>query len=416
MNNDIWYEWIAPATGEGIVDACGGSNATTPDTGMVAYEGCECPADNRNIRDCSWLEASPCLGGSKLRFAVTEGTCYQIRLGGHIGGEPEGELEFSVVDFCGNGRSDSLRCVGGANINLECLEDDDCPNSICGEECDGGRGCQDCICGDGYLPPFFPSPSCRPECGDGQVVEGEECDGGLECGPFCTCSFISQPTTPRSLDCGPRPDCGNGALDLFEECDGGLDCGTFCTCNDGFEPTDPLSVDCVQACQSFVSSTPACDGSLARTENNCIELQFAGPLGAAQLASIEVWELVDGGLGANVTAEFSIVGSGTGLVTLTNVGAPLDDRKWYGVISVFPTCSFELQFVTVRGDVNDDQTTNAIDVNAIWANRGAATSVCDPFDIDGDGQVNAIDVNAAWANRDSEAGPVPAKPTGHACP
>ena len=164
-------------------------------------------------------------------------------------------------------------------------------------------------------------------------------------------------------------------------------------------------------CPTALQSAPRCDGVLARTAKNCIELQFTAALLPGQLDSIGVWELIDNGLGAEVTSEFSIVDNGSGLVTLTNDGTPLENETWYGVRGV-AGCPLELQFVTVFGDADGNFTTNAIDLSRIWVRRGNVASACDPNDIDGNGTINAIDVNAAWANR----GPfVPAKPSGHQC-
>ena len=414
MSNDIWYEWIAPATGEGLVDACGDPNELTPDTGMVAYDGCQCPADDRLILGCSWLESSPCLGGSKVRFPVTEGSCYQIRLGGHQGGEPEGELVFSVGDFCGNGRSDSNRCVGGANVNLACVEDADCPDGMCGEECDGGTGClSDCSCGEGYERPFFPGPSCRPTCGDGLVVEGEQCDGGLECGAFCTCSFNSQPTTPPSIDCEPLPNCGDGVIDFGEECDSGLGCTAFCTCNDGFDPDSPPALDCLPGCGPATPGKPACDGVLPRTAGTVIKLQYPADIAVCN-PTIQIRELLDGGLyNADLSGSFSIVDAGGGLMILTDSGATLVNRMWYGITDNLGT---KIDYIVIYGNVDGDQDTDALDANAIWQNRLNPVSDNTPFDIDGDGDVDALDVNAAWFARDALVPPVPPKPTGHACP
>ena len=102
MRNDIWYEWTAPCDGDVTIDTCGEdesgnpSDEFTPDTAMVVYNGCDCPPTAGTKPRCSESEPSPCLSGSKVRFNIVEGDCYRIRLGGHLGAEPEGELAVNV--------------------------------------------------------------------------------------------------------------------------------------------------------------------------------------------------------------------------------------------------------------------------------------------------------------------------------
>ena len=164
-------------------------------------------------------------------------------------------------------------------------------------------------------------------------------------------------------------------------------------------------------CAPASASTPSCDGVLPRTAGTVIRVQYTSDP-TASIPQIRVRKLLNGGFDDvnEVTDQFTIVDEGGNSVILTNNGAPLANETWYGVTD---DCN-QFDFVVIYGDVDDNLTTNAIDVNSIWAHRNDPVVPDDsPFDIDGNGTINAIDVNAAWANR----GPtVPSKPTGHACP
>jgi len=79
--------------------------------------------------------------------------------------------------------------------------------------------------------------------GDGILDEGEQCDGGLGCVEgVCGAGFV--PTEPLSLDCSKVPVCGDSVLDTGEVCDDGNvadndGCSSVCAveppvCGDGF--------------------------------------------------------------------------------------------------------------------------------------------------------------------------------------
>ena len=95
MQNDIWYDWIAPATGRVSVETCDGPN--TPNTSLVIYRGCDCPIEFGTELDCGEnLIAPGCLLGSRVTAAVQHGECYKLRLGGRLGSTPSGTLK---IDF-----------------------------------------------------------------------------------------------------------------------------------------------------------------------------------------------------------------------------------------------------------------------------------------------------------------------------
>ena len=95
MENDLWYDWVAPCSGFTIIDTCDGVD--TPDTGIVIYRGCDCPVETGDIIACNDFQLEPCYLGSRVKFEAQEGECYKIRLGGHLGGEPAGPLNLNLV-------------------------------------------------------------------------------------------------------------------------------------------------------------------------------------------------------------------------------------------------------------------------------------------------------------------------------
>ncbi|MCH7591958.1 MAG: hypothetical protein IH989_04140, partial [Planctomycetes bacterium] len=93
--NDVWYDWTAPATGRVSAETCDG--LSTPDTSLVLYNGCDCPAEFGNELACSETEVTgDCLLGSRVTARVQGGRCYKFRLGGNFGGTPSGTLS---IDF-----------------------------------------------------------------------------------------------------------------------------------------------------------------------------------------------------------------------------------------------------------------------------------------------------------------------------
>ncbi len=80
QTHDIWYDYTATCTGALTVATCG---AADYDTDIVIYSGCEmpCPPGTGHLWGCS-DNALGCSSGSMLVVAVTEGSCYKIRVGG----------------------------------------------------------------------------------------------------------------------------------------------------------------------------------------------------------------------------------------------------------------------------------------------------------------------------------------------
>jgi len=89
INQDVWYDWIAPCTGTLTIDTCGTADF---DTKLAVYEGCACPVSNANLLGCN-DDAFGCSGfTSSLSVPVSEGQCYKIRVGGFQSNEGTGQM------------------------------------------------------------------------------------------------------------------------------------------------------------------------------------------------------------------------------------------------------------------------------------------------------------------------------------
>ncbi len=112
MLNEIWYDWVAPATGKALVDTCLGPR--TPHTYMVIYPSCDCPVDPLAEVCPEWEVALDCMGGTRAYFNVAKDTCYKIRLGGYNGRtDLAGDLHVNMIKQCPNDVVDFLMPPSG---------------------------------------------------------------------------------------------------------------------------------------------------------------------------------------------------------------------------------------------------------------------------------------------------------------
>lgn len=102
MQNDVWYEWVAPCTGQAKIDTCdrAAPEGQQPNTTMIVYEGCDCPVENSRRIAHNDFCGFGCGPSSCVEIDVTEGQCYKIRLGGHNGGTPDGDLAIDAACNC----------------------------------------------------------------------------------------------------------------------------------------------------------------------------------------------------------------------------------------------------------------------------------------------------------------------------
>lgn len=91
IDSDVWFEWVAPATGTFEISSCG---LTGNDTKMAVYTGTSsgttCPTAGGTATDCNddINNFGPVHLQSRLIFAATTGTHYLIQIGGYPGTPP----------------------------------------------------------------------------------------------------------------------------------------------------------------------------------------------------------------------------------------------------------------------------------------------------------------------------------------
>jgi hypothetical protein len=221
MKNDIWFDWTAPTDGLATIHTCGENDASTPNTSLVVYDGCTCPVEIGTELGCSNFQPTPCFLGSKVTFDAVDGQCYKIRLGGHLGETPAGNLTIEMEDFfldCnGNGVPDDEDIASGTSTDCNTNEvPDDCE-----EDSDGDGTIDDC---DGC--PSDPAKTDPGVCGCGIPDDDSDGDGVEDCNDGC-------PNDPDKTDPGV---CGCGIPDDDSDGDGVEDCHDGC-------PNDPDKTD-----------------------------------------------------------------------------------------------------------------------------------------------------------------------------
>ncbi len=221
MKNDVWFDWTAPIDGQTTIHTCGDDDASTPNTSMVVYDGCTCPVEIGTELGCSNFQPSPCFLGSKVAFDAVEGHCYKIRLGGHLGDTPAGNLtitiEGGIPDCNGNGIPDDEDIASGTSPDCD---GDGVPDE-CEHDSDGDGTIDDC---DGC--PYDPNKTEPGVCGCGIPDYDSDGDGVEDCNDGC-------PQDPDKTEPGV---CGCGVPDDDSDGDGVEDCIDGC-------PHDPDKVE-----------------------------------------------------------------------------------------------------------------------------------------------------------------------------
>ncbi|MGB2986797.1 MAG: thrombospondin type 3 repeat-containing protein [Phycisphaerae bacterium] len=147
--NDVWYDWVAPARGEATITTCDENlpPQDQPNTTLCVYDGCNCPLEiGTLIGECNFGTFDECGLSGTVTFDAVSGECYKIRLGGHMGDTPAGELSISLSgafpDCNGNGVPDDEDIASGTSEDCdsdgtpdECETDSDGDGTI--DECDG---------------------------------------------------------------------------------------------------------------------------------------------------------------------------------------------------------------------------------------------------------------------------------------
>ncbi|MFH0981167.1 MAG: hypothetical protein V2A79_06490 [Planctomycetota bacterium] len=277
---------------------------------------------------------------------------------------------------------------------------------------------------------------CEPDCNDNGTADScdiaggtsEDCTGnGIpdECEADCNGNGTADSCDiagATSVDCQPN--------DVPDECD--IAGGTSQDANSNGTPDE-----CDTAQANPISACPPDQAALWRTQKNCIRLWFDGDITAPVPGEVEIRELLAGGgfdptdLSSQFT--FTVENDGGGLPRILKIkenGITVPDlhRKWLGIRNLGGWTlaqQFEVQYVVMMGDVNNDGFVKNADASAIYPHVSAepVQDCCaweydptDPFDngrfdLNGDCLVKNADASAVYP-RVSPQGK-PAKPSGH---
>ena len=103
MNKDLWYRYTATCAGNASASTCG----TALDTRLAVYPGSSCPASGAAVTDCGDTDPACASGAGTVRWQVTAGSTWYVRLGtaGTAGGSGTMNVACAVcaADFTGNG-------------------------------------------------------------------------------------------------------------------------------------------------------------------------------------------------------------------------------------------------------------------------------------------------------------------------
>ncbi|MFH0981770.1 MAG: right-handed parallel beta-helix repeat-containing protein [Planctomycetota bacterium] len=237
------------------------------------------------------------------------------------------------------------------------------------------------------------------------------CAGEVESEGCGSCAFVE--------------DCNTNTVP--DECD--LGAGTSPDANSNGTPDECDLANPISAC-------PPDQATLWRTQKNCIRLTFddniTGPTAAGQVLIRELRpppELFGPDLSAGFT--FTVENDGGGnprILRIKDNAANLSHRKWYGITNAgdwTAAASFEVHYVVLMGDVNNDGFVKNADASAIYPHVSSqrVPDCCaweydptDPtdrgrFDLNGDCYVKNADASAVYP-RVSSLGK-PTKPSGH---
>ncbi|KAL7716442.1 Serine-threonine protein kinase [Entamoeba marina] len=223
-----------------------------------------------NSADCARYDVSGCsqAGSHHSSMMVDLSSDYDYFIFASVVTENNAAFNLSINTLCpydcgGHGVCDKVSQTCICNEGYVLLTDScsQCGNGVLddGEECESleGDSYEDpncdystCSCRDGYVPVVIDGVShCAVEtCGNGEVDDYEECDGGKGC-QHCVCTDGYVSYAKARVDCLSSK-CGNKVLDDDEECDGGEGC-VECECQEDY--FDGNAVGCSVLRQRVIS-------------------------------------------------------------------------------------------------------------------------------------------------------------------
>lgn len=169
-----------------------------------------------------------------------------------------------------------------------------------------------------------------------------------------------------------------------------------------------MSASCAAA--AFVASDPVEGKSLWRTKKNFATLSFGCPVSAPVAGQVLIQEILDGcNYGPDLSSSFALTVEGGNVLRIDEPDpGVLAHQTWYAVRNTGDwagVAPFEVHFVSMVGDADNNNLINFTDVNLILGQNGQAVPPADPRrDIDGNDLINFTDVNLAL-NRNGTGAP-----------
>ena len=184
----------------------------------------------------------------------------------------------------------------------------------------------------------------------------------------------------------------------------------------GVIPWDEISLDTVmigQPLAQLVSTEPAADGTLPKTQNNVITLVFDIQIAMPGGSPLSIVELADPNNDVSGSFTYSADPNDTGDPTgatlkATENGVALLDQTWYQVSSApnwATVTPFAFDFCTLRGDANNSSRVTTADYSEVKSHMGERTDA--RYDLNGSARITTADYSVVKANMAHRA---PAKP------
>ncbi|MFH0982385.1 MAG: DNRLRE domain-containing protein [Planctomycetota bacterium] len=216
--------------------------------------------------------------------------------------------------------------------------------------------------------------------------------------------------SPRYLAFGELPnDCNTNAIP--DECD--LAAGTSADLNGNTVPDE------CEVVAALLTAMPADQGTLWRTAKNFVRLTFDNNVTApTEPGQILIQELLEGAdnFGPDLSSGFSFtVDIDPKILKIRESATSFDHRKWYAIRNLGDwglVAPFEVQYVVLMGDVDDDGFVKNADASAIYPRVSFLPKPDDyRWDVDGDGYCKNADASAIYPRVSFQ--PKPPKPSGH---